>query len=89
MGKAVLRVGIDTAGGLITGVISHKTTVGGAPVACVGASDASHGTGVHANATMASGSSKTTAAGAPICGAGDPATCGHVGSGGSSKTSYG
>jgi uncharacterized Zn-binding protein involved in type VI secretion len=87
--KPVLRVGVDSAVGLITGVISTKTTVGGNPIVCVGAAVASHGVGSHANATMATGSAKTTANGAAVCGAGDTATCGDAGTGGSTSTSYG
>ena len=89
MSKSVMRVGVDAAGGVITTAISTKTTVGGHPVVCVGAADASHGTGAHSNAHMVSGSSKTTANGAAICGVGDSASCGHTGTSGSPSTSYG
>lgn len=89
MAKQVLRVGVDSAGGTITGVMSSKTFVGGSPIVCVSATVNPHGTGAHGSATMSSGSSKTFANGHSICGAGDTATCGHAGSSGSSQTLYG
>lgn len=82
MARNILRVGVDSAGGLITGIISTKTTVSGFPIVCVGAAVAPHGVGPHGGATMATGSARTSANGSPVCGAGDTATCGHVGTGG-------
>lgn len=84
--RNVVRVNIDTAGGTITGIISTKTTVNGHPIVCIGAAIAPHGSGAHANATMATGSARTKANGIGICGVGDLATCGDVAAGGNGKT---
>jgi len=88
--KGILRVGVDNfGGGLITGSQSSKTTLGGSPIACVGATIAAHSSDPVHNATISGGSAKTTANGFAVAGAGDSATCGHTGVGGSSKTTYG
>lgn len=90
MAKNVLRVGVDSAGGTITGVVSTQTFVGGQPIVCVTAAVTPHDTAAHlASPTMVQGSSKTTANGQPICGAGDLASCGHAGTSGSTLTTYG
>lgn len=86
MSRAVGRVGVDSAGGVVTGVMSSKTFVDGSPVICVGAAVAPHGEGSHSNAVMVTGSSKTFANGHAVCGVGDAASCGHTLTSGSSQT---
>ena len=86
-GRPVGRVGVDSAGGVVTGIMSSRTKIQGYPVVCIGAAIASHGSGDHANAVMVTGSSKTFANGHAVCGVGDLASCGHTLSSGSSKTS--
>jgi len=78
----VSRVGIDSAGGVITDTPDTKTTVSGAPIAVVGSHVASHGLGAHASAVIISGASRTTANGIPVCRAGSIASCGHTATGG-------
>lgn len=77
----IARVGLDTAGGLITGNLEPNIRVNGYPVAVVGTAVASHGTGAHASATMAAGSSVVRANGIAVCRAGDAATCGDLATG--------
>lgn len=85
----VLRVGIDAAGGTITGNLSPTVTIGGVAVVVVGASVASHGIAPHNNATMVGHSATVSAGGRLICRAGDAASCGHTGSGGSASVEAG
>jgi uncharacterized Zn-binding protein involved in type VI secretion len=78
------RVGVDSAGGIITGALVPNVRVNGSPIVVVGATVAPHGNGPHSNATMAVGSSKVKAHGIPVCRAGDAATCSDTLSPGSS-----
>ena len=79
----IARVGVDAAGGIITGNLVPTVRVNGAPVALQGAGVAPHGTGIHANATMTGHSATVRAGGRGVCRAGDLATCGHGASGSS------
>lgn len=78
---AIALVGIDSAGGTITGNLAPSVTINGSPVALVGAAVAGHGTGSHSGPTMATGSSTVFIGGIAVCRAGDTATCGHACSG--------
>lgn len=87
---AVLRVGMDTAGGIIAGPpLAPTVFVNGAPIVVVGTLIAPHGTPPHDAAAMAMGSSSVFAGGLPVCRDGDAATCGDTGSGGSPDVNAG
>lgn len=85
----VLRVGLDAAGGAITGNLSPTVTIGGVAVVVVGASVASHGIAPHNAASMVGHSGTVSAGGRLICRAGDTASCGHAGSGGAASVQAG
>lgn len=72
------KVGISTAGGVITGPGCPTVLVEGVPCVVVGDTVAPHGTGLHAAATMVSGSPTVFAGGKPVCREGDAASCGHL-----------
>jgi len=82
----IARVGIDSAGGVITGGMQGLVTINGAPVSVVGDDVAGHGTGSHAGPKMAQGSSLFTINGIPVCLAGHRASCGHEASGDAKHT---
>lgn len=73
----IARVGVDSAGGAITGGGQSTVYVNGALAAVLGDSVAPHGVGEHASAVMAEASSSVFAEGIPVCRAGDAASCGH------------
>lgn len=75
------RVGIDNAGGVITGNLAPTVFVNGAPIAVVGADVAGHGVGAHAGPAMVTGSATVFAQGKPVCRAGDLANCTHQATG--------
>lgn len=76
------RTGIDSAGGLLAAAGQQTAvTIDGATWAIVGQAVTSHGTGAHAAATMAAGSTFVTIGGVAACAAGHAATCGHTASG--------
>ncbi len=79
----VSRVGVDSAGGTITGNLAPSVLVNGSPVACVGASVAAHGNSPHAAPVMSGSSGTVLAEGTAVCRAGDAASCGHTASGSS------
>lgn len=83
MGFSVLRVGTDTAGGLITGPGVPSVLVNGFPISVDNDNVADHGSGAHNSPNMISGSLSVYAGGRRVCRAGDVATCGHVGAPGS------
>lgn len=72
------RVGVDAAGGTVVGNLAPTVRVGGAGVVVQGALVASHGTGIHANATMSGHSILVRAQGRFVCRSGDAASCGHA-----------
>lgn len=82
----IARVGVDTAGGTITGNLAPTVFVNGSPVAVIGAAIAGHGKAPHAAPTMAAGSGTVKAQGIGVCRAGDAATCGHAASGSGNVT---
>lgn len=78
----ISRIGIDTAGGIITGPPMAATVlVNGAPAAVLGSLVAPHGTGPHAAASMIQGSATVFANGLPVCRDGDAASCGDTATG--------
>ena len=79
----VALVGVDAAGGTITGQLQSRVFVSGAAIAVVGDPVAPHGppTPPHQSATMAAGSARVFIDAIPICRAGDAATCGHAATG--------
>lgn len=79
----ISRVGVDSAGGLIVGVLQSKVKVEGSFAAIIGAAIQSHGKGIHASAVMAQGSSKVKIQGIGVCRQGDLASCGHPATGSS------
>jgi len=81
--KGVGRVGVDSAGDIIIGVIAPDVIVNGSPIVLVGAAVTGHGDGVHASPTMVEGSSTVFVNGIAVCRTGDAASCGHTLSAGS------
>lgn len=81
----ISRVGVDRAGGTITGQLQTQMTIDGAPVAVVGDPVAGHppcpDAPIHCAPAMAGGSGQWSIDGRPVCRAGDPATCGHAATG--------
>lgn len=77
----VSRVGVDSAGGTIVGVLAPTVYVNGARVTCLNASVSGHGMPPHDAPVMAQSSGTVYAAGIPICRQGDAATCGHPATG--------
>jgi uncharacterized Zn-binding protein involved in type VI secretion len=73
------RVGIDTAGGLLTlPGLQTFVRIAGAPWAVLGQPIASHGIPPHSSATMAQGDAWLLIGGVPACRAAHLATCGHA-----------
>ena len=79
----ISRVGVDSAGGTITGNLAPTVFVNGSPIAVLNASVAGHGTGAHAGPTMSASSSTVKANGIGVCRADDAASCGDAASGSS------
>lgn len=79
----VSRVGVDSAGGTITGPGVASVIVNGAPVSVIGDSVAGHGDEPHASATMVAGSGTVIAGGIGVVRAGDAASCGDTATGSS------
>jgi len=79
----VSRVGVDSAGGIITGPGVPSVIVNGAVISIIGDNVAGHGLGPHAGPTMVGGSSTVVAGGIGVVRAGDPASCGDTASGSS------
>lgn len=77
----VSRVGVDAAGGIITGALVPTVLVNGSPIVVAGAAVAGHGNPPHAAPVMVGGSGTVKAGGIPVIRAGDTATCGHAASG--------
>jgi uncharacterized Zn-binding protein involved in type VI secretion len=87
---AIAQVGISTAGGgVITGPGAPTVKANGSIVAVLGDAVASHGSGVHANATIITASSTVKAEGKFVARVGDLASCGHAIVGGSSNVNAG
>ena len=78
------RVGIDTAGGLITGPGATTVKINDFTACVKGDAVADHGTGAHDNAHFNSFfSPDVEMGGLPTVRAGDAASCGHVATGSS------
>jgi uncharacterized Zn-binding protein involved in type VI secretion len=77
----ISRVGVDSAGGTITGNLAPTVFVNGSPIAVTGAAVAGHGLPPHNAPTMSGSSSTIYANGIKVCRAGDAATCGDAASG--------
>ena len=78
------RVGVDSAGGIITGMLQDGTvSVNGSPVSVNGDPVAPHGVSPHGPTppTMIAGSNSVFINGIAAVNAGDAATCGHTASG--------
>ena len=80
----ICRVGVDTAGGVILGVLQDGTVyANGALVSVDNDPVQGHSPGVHAGPTMIAGSKNVFISGIAVCNAGDLATCGHAATGSS------
>lgn len=79
----VSRVGVDSAGGTITGPGVSSVVVNGSPVSVKGDSVAPHGLGPHAGPVMVGASGTVIAGGVGVVRAGDAASCGDTASGSS------
>lgn len=80
----VSRVGVDTAGGTITGPGASTVFANGSKVSIKGDSVQAHSPGgIHNSATMIEGSSDVFAEGTEVVRAGDAASCGHTATGSS------
>ena len=77
----IARVGVDSAGGTITGNLAPTVFVNGSPIAVKDAAVAGHGLPPHASPVMVGCSSTIFANGIAICREGDAASCGHAASG--------
>lgn len=73
----IARVGVDKAGGVVTGNLAPTVFVNGSPIVVKGAAIAGHGNGPHAGPVMDEASADVFACGIAICRSGDLATCGH------------
>jgi uncharacterized Zn-binding protein involved in type VI secretion len=77
----VARVGLDSAGGAIVGVMAPTVYVNGANIVCQGAAVTGHGISPHDAPMMVGHSGTVYAGGIAICRQGDSASCGHAASG--------
>lgn len=77
----IARVGVDSAGGVISGNLVPSVLVNGSPVVVKGAEVSGHGAGVHAGPVMVGASGTVFAGGIAVCRAGDAANCGDTASG--------
>jgi uncharacterized Zn-binding protein involved in type VI secretion len=85
----VVRVGVDTAGGIVTGNLAPTVFVNGSPIGVLYASVAPHGGGVHGSAIMVEASGTVFASGIAVCREGDMASCGHSATGSGSVSAGG
>lgn len=79
-------VGMDSAGGVITGGRQSFATYNGSPISVVGDAVSGHGDGPHRGPTIVQGSSFFTINGIPVVISGKLASCGHAASGRSNWT---
>ena len=80
---AITRVGVNQAGGVITGPGSSTVKAEGARVSLINDSVAAHGKPTHTAPVMVGASSTVFATGKPVVRAGDSASCGHTANGAS------
>lgn len=78
---AISLVGVDSAGGRITGPGASNWTWNGSPISLQGDNVAPHGDSPHRSAKIAQGSPWMTINGIPVTRQGSPATCGHTATG--------
>jgi Uncharacterized conserved protein len=81
MGNKVSLVGVDTAGGVITGPGKPNWTWNGRAMSVVGDGVAGHGAGAHAGPAIANGSPWFKIDGIPVTRATSKATCNDDASG--------
>lgn len=80
----ICRVGVDSTGGTIIGMLQNGTVfANGSPVSVDADPVQGHGVGVHAGPVMIAGSKNVYVNGILVCNEGDQATCGHPASGSS------
>lgn len=80
----ICRVGVDSAGGTIIGVLQNGTVFANGSLVSVDNDPVQgHGAGAHAGPTMIAGSKNVFINGIAVCNAGDLATCGHPATGSS------
>lgn len=79
------RVGVDSAGGLVSGPGSSNVFCNGAKVCLKGDAIEGHGISPHNSPTMTGSSSTVFCNGIPVCRAGDQASCSHTLGAGSSN----
>lgn len=79
----VSRVGVDTAGATIVGVLAPTVCVNGSNIVCQGAAVTPHLPGPpHSTSPVMVGASGTVyAGGIAVCRQGDAASCGHTATG--------
>lgn len=77
MARSVGRVGVDTAGGVLTSPLVPNVYVNGAPIAVEFTPVAPHGKGPHGGSFMTHGTSTVIAGGQYVSATGDIASCGH------------
>ena len=80
---AITRVGVNQAGGIITGPGSSTVKAEGARVSLINDGVAAHGKPPHTAPVMVGASSTVFATGKPVVRAGDSASCGHTANGAS------
>lgn len=81
MARGISLVGVNSAGGIITGGGQDYHTVSGALTAVKGDGVASHGKSPHSSPVMAEGHDWYTINDIPVVVAGHSATCGHAANG--------
>lgn len=81
MARGISLVGVNSAGGIITGGGQDYHTVNGALTAVKGDGVASHGKSPHNSPVMAEGHDWYTINDIPVVVAGHSATCGHTANG--------
>jgi len=74
----IARVGVDKAGGVVTGNLAPTVFINGSPVVVKGATIAPHGRAPHDAAVMDEASVDVFACGIGICRTGDLSTCQHA-----------
>ena len=82
--SGISRVGVDSAGGKIIGMLQDGTVfANGSNVSVNSDPVQGHGVGVHAGPVMVANSNNVFINGIMVCKAGNQATCGHPSSGSS------
>ena len=80
--SGISRIGVDTAGGTIIGMLQNGTVFANSSNVSVNSDPVQgHGTGVHAGPVMVASCNDVFINGIMVCKAGNQATCGHPSSG--------